>query len=423
MGRLEDRLLNHPAHERVQSLRATIEALTDEQRQAVDEQAPGTLDRFPKALVFIEGALKAADPDLVSAASMEAIESGLTTAEQQFEQVAASPNVAANLDGYVESALDGAARLLITSQGIVEGSAAITEQLDNALTATVKELAGRVEALPEQITALEGQLQEAAQTRETADQEREASITTKFDELQAAVNTEKERLDSLVPSFQETFESAQTERQSAFDEAQKTIKEAFDATTAEAKEQAQAALNDVEARRKEVERIYGVITETGTAGKYHEEAEAQEKLADRWRNATVIFGCIATGLAIYSSLSADGSSSLGEVVGRVTATLAAFGVAAYAGRQSGRHREREEEAKRLELELVTFPAFIDSLDAPQQSKLRESYIERAFRGRQADQEAGRRGWFRKEDSTGTVIPELVALVRDLTTRREAPPPQ
>jgi len=176
--------------------------------------------------------------------------------------------------------------------------------------------------------------------------------------------------------------------------------------------EAEDILVEVRSRRDEVEKLYGVITDTSTTGAFRDEAKAQKADADTWRKTAIGFGIAAALLAIaaivLAALYPDRASSTSAIVAKVTATLVAAGIAAYAGRQSGRHREREEEAKRLELELVAFPPFIESLDDTQKREVRKEFAERAFRGQRI--EGTQRRLFRKEDSMGVALPELVAAI-------------
>jgi enamine deaminase RidA (YjgF/YER057c/UK114 family) len=253
------------------------------------------------------------------------------------------------------------------------------------------------------------------------------------DELAAQVATEKQRLDSLVPTFETTFKEAQDERQAAFDEVQEELKTnaasvvtelktSFEETVTSLTENSEVVLAEVKARRDEVVKLYGVITNTATTGAFRDEAEDQKRDADRWRRIAVVFGALAAvaavGAVVLAALSPETATSTSAIVGKITVTLAAAGVAAYAGRQSGRHRRREEEAKRLELELVAFPPFIDSLEPEQQREVRKDFAERAFRGRPADLAGEGRRRFRKEDTVGIAVPELLQLVHDLAAMRD-----
>lgn len=70
--------------------------------------------------------------------------------------------------------------------------------------------------------------------------------------------------------------------------------------------------------------------------------------------------------------------SLGSHLASLVVAGAAGGLTAYAARQSGHHRDREDESRRVELELTAFGPFTSELGDP--DKARAAYAERLFKG-------------------------------------------
>jgi hypothetical protein len=424
MGRLEDRLLNHPLHEQLAALRAALAEVSGETVEAADEHSEGTLDRIPRVLTYIEGVVAAADPALTTAAALEAVSSALTNATNAVGQLEASPATSTTLETYVEGALAAVAPLVTSTPLLAKRAGAAGKAFDTALSDSVKEVAERAQGLDEELEALEARRQEQATELATQTEQRQTQLTTAMDALTARVDTETQRLDTLVPEFESQFSTEQDTRKQEFETLRAEVKAQVDEriaelntaaeeTAAELDKNSEEVLGRVRGRLEDVERLYGVIADTTTTGAFRDEAKTQKEAADKWRVGAVAFGIAAAVLAVGSivlaALEPDTASSAGAIVGKVTATLVAAGIAAYAGRQTGRHREREEEAKQLELELVAFPAFIESLEEDQQREVRRAFAERAFQGRPAP-DAPRRALFRKEDSFGVAAPELVAAL-------------
>ncbi len=420
MTRLDDRLLNHPATAHIAELRATIASLDDETVEAANEALDGAVERVPTALTYIEGALVAADPALVTASALEGIDSSVVAANQMASQLTANPALANQLDAHIEAALDAAARVVSASPLVAGRAGEATETFDTALTGTVNSISEQAEAIGAELAALDQRRAEAEAARVDEDAARETALTAKVEELTAQVATEKQRLDSLVPNFETQFTTAQGERQTAFDDLQDELKTASDSFTSDLTKKSHEVLAEVEARRNEVEKLHGIIADTSTTGAFREEARQQKASADRWRLTTVVFGSIAAAVAVAAVVLAEldptRATSTSTVVAKLTVTLVAAGVAAYAGRQSGRHRIREEEAKRLELELVAFPPFIESLSDDQKREVRKDFAERAFPGRSVEPAGEGRRLFRKEDSLGIGGPELLQLLIEVLTR-------
>jgi hypothetical protein len=135
----------------------------------------------------------------------------------------------------------------------------------------------------------------------------------------------------------------------------------------------------------------------------------------------VVAALIAIGSILWAALEPDDVSSAGVIVAKVTATLAAATIAAYAGRQSGRHREREELAKRLELQLVAFGPFIHGLDVEDQRVVRKEFVARAFTGLPVSDSA-KRGLFGRKDDNFGVTPELVNAIATVLRSASHPTP-
>jgi hypothetical protein len=67
-----------------------------------------------------------------------------------------------------------------------------------------------------------------------------------------------------------------------------------------------------------------------------------------------------------------------DVLAKGLASFVFFGIAGYLATQSGKHREREERARRKELELAAFGPFIDELPPEKQETLVEKLADRMF---------------------------------------------
>lgn len=435
MARLEDRLLNHPLHQHLTTVRGHLAEVSDETLAAADEHMEGAVTRAGAALTYIEGVLGAVDPALTTATALSGIESALSNAATAAAQLNGNPQTAAALDQHIEQALTAVEPMAAASQLTAKRAAGSAKTFDNALTATVKAVAEQAQSLEGELDALEQRRVDAVAQLEADEQQQRTTFQASIDSLTTSLNAEKARVDQLVATHQEQFTTAQQEQHTAFEQLRDQLQETGESSIAEFNERAdetqkqlekdvEAVLAEVRSRRDEVEELYGVITDTSTTGAFRDEAREQKKAADDWRKVAIGFGLAAAVLAVafivLSALAPDKASSTSAIIAKVTATLVAAGIAAYAGRQSGRHREREEEAKRLELELVAFPPFIDSLDDDQKRDVRKEFADRAFRGR--PEQAPTRSLFRKQDSFGVGAPELLDALLKATQKSDGSPP-
>jgi hypothetical protein len=155
-------------------------------------------------------------------------------------------------------------------------------------------------------------------------------------------------------------------------------------------DQSTAAIDQLRKKQSEAADIVTLISSSGIVSEYGAEARTQKALADRWRWGAVVAAGVAALLAVVAVVLAE-ESSVQQLVTKAVAGAVALGVAGYAARQSARHRSREEEARRLEMDLVAFPPFIAELPEDMRSEARSALITTIFgraSGRRADESAG-----------------------------------
>jgi hypothetical protein len=84
-------------------------------------------------------------------------------------------------------------------------------------------------------------------------------------------------------------------------------------------------------------------------------------------------------LAIWGVIHAQqNSGDTADVLAKGLASFVFFGIAGYLATQSGKHRDREERARRRELELAAFGPFIGDLSEEKQEALVEKLADRIF---------------------------------------------
>lgn len=432
MGRLEDRLLNSSANALAADLRANVEALSQEQADAADEHSEAVIDRAVQVAEVVSGVLKAADPKLVTASALDGLTDQLNAANATASQLVHDPSPAPTLDDQLEGVLTHLTPLLLATPLPQKMGKQTDRAFTTALTEAVKSTSAKTEDITRRLDEIESRARETDERLTAEDEARAEALVETMTGLEGRVVTEQARLDQLVPTFEQRFSEAQDERKNEFTETSAALKKSAEETAEALQTQADEKRNELETNgqetlsrvdeiRADVESLYGVIADTATAGAFNKEAAAQKLDADGWRKTAVGFGVaalvIATLAILWSALDRDTASSAGAIVAKVTLTLAAAGIAAYAGRQSGRHREREENAKQLELELVSLGSFIHDMPAEQQAQIRADFVQRAFTGR--DHTEGR-SLFHKKDSFGLGGPEIVAIVKAAQSASSTP---
>lgn len=413
MSQIEDRLLDHPARGLLRGLGAFLDQLQDEQRDQIEELRPGALKRGSLAVQHIEGLIAAANPLLVPPHALGQMEEPLRRALDASEALPADSAQAANFDGAIED--------LVASSQLLAATVCLPEKISKAAAGSFgSALYDRAQSLKAEVEAIRGETQDLATEIQRLDAEgkeafgqRRSDLQGEFDRVAEAVKTEQGRLDQLVPQFEKQFAEAQSGWADEWQELKKRVEEkatseeeqlkarASEAATA-LSDQADGVLNEVREVRDRVVDLYRVIGDTGTAGAFAGEADEQKKAADRWRRVAVA-GAILTillaiGAVIFSTID-DGGSSTSHLASLLVA-VAAGGLTGYAARQSGHHRDREDETRRLELELTAFGPFINDLEHP--GEARAAYAKRLFKGAE-----------RQPNGEATISKDQVTLLQTL----------
>ena len=394
MSRFDERLAEHSVRSALVSLREAVAGLPAELVEQVNDAHPGTLDRTQACIDYVDGLLQGADGRLVAQASLDGIHGHVDQALQAVANLASNPSTyAANLDQAIESAIQAAAPLGPASAGFVEAAQKLGRR-SGGFQRKLRRLEGEAEAMGAELRELEEKAGSGLEELTSEQQARREELTTALDNLKSEITAEQRRIQALATAFEERFTTEEAARKETFGELVDDLTErsnktaealAADAAASQKAlvERGEASLAEVEDVRDKVKELYGLITDTATAGAFHDEARDEREAANHWRRVTIGFGTVAIVIAIVAVvLAAVAELSPTVVIAKVTATVACGAIAAYAGKQSGHHRARGDQAKDLELELVTAEGFLHGLGDDEQRELRKAYFERAFRGRQ-----------------------------------------
>jgi hypothetical protein len=391
MSRFDERLLEHPVRERISRVRALLSGLPSEQRDQADQRLEGALDRAPAVLDHVEGLLEAADPKLVTKGALDALLNPLDQAIASLEGVEADPESIQSFDSAIEETLSASQALAVVVRLPTKISETARKAFGAELRTKAQELSSEVDAIQARLGELSGEQQRLAEEAKEANEQRRSELQGEFDRIQNAINAEQQRLDQLVPQFEQQFASAQQARDEEWaglrrdleqrvNEARDQLQQRAEETGTALKTEAEEVLTEVRQKRDEVVKLYGIIGDTGTAGAFAKEADHQKKAADLWRWIAICGGILtiilAVGAVLFAALSTEGSTA--SRLASLAVAAAAGGLTAYAARQSGHHRNREDESRRLELELTAFGPFMADVADP--DKAREAYAERLFKG-------------------------------------------
>jgi hypothetical protein len=204
-----------------------------------------------------------------------------------------------------------------------------------------------------------------------------ASVQTKITEFDAVLAAQRQAIEEARAAQSETFSTSQGERATAFQEEITRAREELTNLDKQSREEVEARVAEIRRMEKDASDLVGAIGLAGTAERYGEEAVAQKKIANGTRLATVALAVGAVVMAIVAA-TAGSSDKWHGVVAKLAVSAVFGGLATYMGKQSARHRAREERARNLQLELTAFAPFIEPLGKDQQDFERVLMTRRTF---------------------------------------------
>ncbi|HEX5872179.1 MAG TPA: hypothetical protein VFY65_17235 [Longimicrobium sp.] len=238
----------------------------------------------------------------------------------------------------------------------------------------------------ERLNALTQRVAAAAETAEAraqaADQFRK--------EVGAAETRRTEAFDQLLSRFQKSFGAFETQvrerldaellkQRETFEESAKAFSDEARRLEQHASETSAAVLEELQRHLSRAEEIVGVVSKTALAGSYSEVAERERKDANVWRWISVasMIGIIVCAVfALVHSLSVGFSPN--AFTAKIVTSFAFMILAAYAGRESARHRKSEQHARRMQLELATIDSYLLSLPDEQRHAIKAAVADRIF---------------------------------------------
>lgn len=382
-----------------------LDALRERAKQAQDRIAEvadadwrdaEVRERFVGVLAYAQSVLEATDAALLSATASSAVDGPLS-------EIAGDPATAvANAESWGDRLLDALAALPVSRGRDVEQTVKDTaatfqrsaQQRLGALRAEFEATSRSIEEIASQIVQRDNEFRETIEERRTEfvdEIERlQTAFSARLDAYSAALTDEQATLSSLRSSQRAAFEESEELRaRVARSRLEETEKELTD-LQARVTDEVERRVAEIRRMEEESARLVGAIGLAGTAERYAEEVSEQKEVADRWRLATVAFAVVAVGGAIFAL--AQTNQGIEHLVAKLAFSLIAGGIAAYTARQSSYHRQREQRARDLQLELTAFSPFIEPLSAEQQEEERVIMTRKTFgkttQGAAPDEEPG-----------------------------------
>jgi len=391
MAQWSDRLASHPLFNHLQNLGPAIDNALN--RENLDPQAAEGLSRLKSVLAFTGRRLAGADPFILQFGVVDNLGNQFQAIFNEVQQFTANGNL-----GHLTNANTNA-------------DTALTHLAQLNVPLTTEDFYAAKEAAEAYRKGLNSVLSEVKQSSKKVGSELEA-LNARASEFGTIIDSEKARLATVSAEAQAKFLADQEARTKDFATAQKDQQTQSTALLSEytqkltlqdaeftkqreelarahqdelevlKKEFAVAATklrDEIDERKKEVEKLVGVIGNLGVTSGYLNTANSARTTVWVWQGVAVaaMIGLII--MAIIAFLPTQGGEfSWGSFAGRVFISLA-FGVlAAYAASQADKYQKVERQNRRLALELEAIGPFISPLPLEKQEEFRLNIGDRSF---------------------------------------------
>ena len=371
------------------NLRETEELLNElERRNWQHQTTKDFIDRLVTVVKHVLGRMTIVDRNLVTESSLNQLNQPSYNLLHYVDNLSGyaddqEPDIR-NGSGWADQVLDAAYNLPVfpirTTPEVIQRVADQFESEMQSKTALLEEqfgaTASKAGGLRERIGQLEIRQEELADQFEQRVQQSVNRVETVSKDQLLRTQAATEQLERGVTSIEETFRNSQSRRDRSFQnsEAERNteFREKLDANIAEI-----GGLTDQ--AREMLEEVAGAKT----AQNYADLRQEQNAAANRWRRIGVGFLCLwfllSVGVMFFFGPDLENVGVI-SLLWRVS-VLSPFVVAgAYALRQSGHHRQREEDIARVANELITLWPIINRLPEADRQAILTELTPRYFKG-------------------------------------------
>lgn len=381
---------NYESLQAVQRIREALGFLDTVNTESLSAADLGDFARLQKALRVLDVRMSSLDPELFHPGSWGNLGSWLSNLQTYTRDFAQSAKVS-----HLQNANNTVDEILNVLKPIdVAPPTETTQALSEATTAFQQRLVNELESLRRKTQQAEAQLSSLTAGTQAA--------TVDVDALRQTIEQQKARLDQSIAEFQRQFSQAESTRTSEFAATSQRFLTEFAAQKTElatAADGAAHARSDAwsvfmernekaskefigffEKRQDEVNAIFGAIGSASLSGHFARTANDDAKAANLLRRIALglmVAMIVVGGISFYQSLEHPDVDWKVFVFRLATAFVIAI-PAIYAAQESSKHRRREQQNRKLQVELASIDAYLAQLPEAKQHELKEKLTEKYF---------------------------------------------
>jgi hypothetical protein len=424
MSQWDDQLSDHAIHASIENL---ADRLTDDSLVTEDLNILAIIDRIKQAVSYVESCLNNVIPALVNHSHLNKANSHISSITSELNSYISNSNVGHlnNTSAHIDNLMAQINALPIVKPAISEQSftrsllefKSLAEKSFSEMKKAKDELANSVEKISENSISQQEKLDSLSKEIERFDQGISESLNNFNERFEEAENEYTSQLDSKINEFSERYDNYSEAFDSKLEESIDANQESVSSVISEHKEQheqqlesqkieANSVLKELEEKREEASNLLQIIGNIGITGNYQNIANNEKSAADNWRRIALglmIGMVLIIGITIF--ISAANGFDWKLALFRVGAAFVLAIPAAYAAKESAKHRALENHNRRAELELASLDPYLEKLPEETRHKVKEELTKQFF-GLNKSQEMG------EEPVSNKAIFELLKSVVD-----------
>jgi cell division septum initiation protein DivIVA len=392
MSRWEESFKSHAIHETV----SMLEDLLSKNFETDDGEVEIEKRRLSLVIQTIKTALSEIDFEMISSTTLDNLNAQLRGVNfwDQLNAYGTNGGLA-----HLQNANNNIGPVLASAQPIISSScppdsAERTKTLNEAVDSFLKQTDDRFSSFSKSINDAQAEFESKL---EKYSQYNNANLE-KLEELDQRIESKKAEVEQLVSQWQSQFSEAQDVRAKSYEEWKNTAQSEFISLTSETLAKAEKDLSssfeefqnekgkllaEINKRHDEILQLHGIVAGDSVAAGYIQNVNDENKAANFWRWATIVFVATTVLWTIFAyvttpTIVASDFGYWGKVVKALAVTATLIGGAVFASKQSALHRQNENRAKWLALEIKAIDPYIMSLDIEDQRELKKKLSERIF---------------------------------------------
>lgn len=397
MSQWDNKFSEHAIHASIDNLTSRLE---DKELISEDLNVIEIIDRITQAKSYADLCLQNLIPALVNYGHMNKANSYINSITSEVNSYISNKNVGHlnNTSAHIDNLMVQLNALPISKQAITQKSFTtsliefkkLAEKSIAELKKSKDELLESVEAITNDSSVQKHKLEELVVEIERYDESIETSISNfneRFDETEQKYSDKLEETTNGFETHYQNFSedingklSANVaENENKVEELLTEHKEKYSAQTEQQKAGAQDVLDELERKREEASNLLQIIGNIGITGNYQNIANNEKKSADNWRRIALglmIGMVLIIGITIF--ISATNGFDWKLALFRVGAAFVLAIPAAYAAKESAKHRSLENHNRRSELELASLDPYLEKLPKDTRDKVKEELTKKFF---------------------------------------------